>query len=209
MKKHLRCIRKHLFNKCNFIQTTILGVRLKNACIAVFPNVHVRIQPTSSITGDGFLKLGTKWDGLRYLPSEIKLEKKAKIIVNDGFRINTGFHISLNENATLILGSGFINNNLTLDCFDSISIGNNVAISKGVTIRDSDNHAINGNTTISSPIVIGNHVWIGLNVTILKGVHIGDGSVIAAGAVVTKDVPENSLAGGVPAKIIKSGITWK
>ncbi len=52
-------------------------------------------------------------------------------------------------------------------------------------------------------IVIGNDVWIGGNVTILPGVNIGDKAVIAAGAVVTKDVPDNTVAGGVPAKVIK------
>ena len=52
-------------------------------------------------------------------------------------------------------------------------------------------------------VVIGNDVWIGVNATVLRGVTIGDGAVIAAGAVVTKDVPPYAIVGGVPARIIK------
>ncbi len=55
-----------------------------------------------------------------------------------------------------------------------------------------------------APIHIGNKVWIGAGAVITKGVTIGDDSVIAAGAVVTHDVPENVIAGGVPAKVIKA-----
>jgi acetyltransferase-like isoleucine patch superfamily enzyme len=51
--------------------------------------------------------------------------------------------------------------------------------------------------------VIGKNVWIGANATVLPGVTIGDGAIIAAGAVVTKEVPANVIVGGVPAKIIK------
>lgn len=57
------------------------------------------------------------------------------------------------------------------------------------------------------PVIIGDDVWIGDRVTILPGVQIGRGSIIAAGAVVTHDVPEYSIVGGVPAKIIKSRLT--
>lgn len=56
------------------------------------------------------------------------------------------------------------------------------------------------------PVIIGDDVWIGDRVTILPGVKIGNGSIIAAGAVVTHDVPEYSIVGGVPARIIKSRI---
>ena len=56
---------------------------------------------------------------------------------------------------------------------------------------------------VATPVTIGNDVWIGGNVTTLPGVNIGDKAVIAAGAVVTKDVPDNTVAGGVPAKVIK------
>ena len=54
-----------------------------------------------------------------------------------------------------------------------------------------------------APIHIGKNVWIGANATVLAGVNIGDGAVVAAGAVVTKDVEPNTIVGGVPAKLLK------
>ncbi len=68
---------------------------------------------------------------------------------------------------------------------------------------------ISATKDVSIPIKIGNHVWIGSNVTVLKGVEIGDGSIIAAGSLVNKNIPPGVLAGGVPAKILKEGVTWK
>ena len=62
-------------------------------------------------------------------------------------------------------------------------------------------HGLGGNQY--KPVTIGNDVWIGANCTILPGVTIGNNVVVAAGAVVTKDVPDNCVVGGVPAKIIK------
>jgi maltose O-acetyltransferase len=56
----------------------------------------------------------------------------------------------------------------------------------------------------AEPITIGSHVWIGAGATVLPGVTIGDKAVIAAGAVVTKDVPESCLVGGVPAQVIRN-----
>ena len=57
---------------------------------------------------------------------------------------------------------------------------------------------------IAKPVEIGNDVWIGGNVTILPGITIGNNVVVAAGAVVTKDVPDNCVVGGVPARILKN-----
>lgn len=58
-------------------------------------------------------------------------------------------------------------------------------------------------TMIPAPIHIGKRMWIGANATVLPGVTIGDGAVVAAGAVVTKDVPENTVVGGVPARVMR------
>jgi acetyltransferase-like isoleucine patch superfamily enzyme len=190
-------------------KSALLAFKKQTRCITVFPDVSVFAAPSSTLSGAGKLELGCKWEGLRYFPSEFKLAENSRIVVDDHFYILTGFHLAINEGATLTLGSGYINNNAIIDCFASITIGHGVAISSGVTIRDSDNHSINGNPVVSAPIFIEDHVWIGLNATILKGVRIGSGSVVAAGAVVTSDVPANSLVGGVPAKVIKQDIVWE
>ena len=192
--------------RASVLKTIFLALRKKSTCITVFPHVHVYAAPSSSISGKGRLLLGTRWDHLAYLPSEFYLAEGSKIVINGRIFINTGLHICVNRGATLTIGSGGVNNHLTLDCFSSISIGNGVGMGKGVTIRDSDGHTINGNDAISAPIVIEDNAWIAFNATILKGVRIGCGSVVAAGAVVTRDVPPHTLVGGVPARVIKENI---
>ncbi len=138
------------------------------------------------------------------------LREDARLEIRDNFKIFSGGRIFVNKNASLKLGSGYINNKITLHCFQKIEIGEDVAIGENVTIRDSDSHIItsNPNAAMTLPITIGNHVWIGMNVIILKGVTIGDGAIIAAGSVVTRDVPNKSMAAGVPARIIKQNVGW-
>jgi len=140
----------------------------------------------------------------------LKMLDNSCINVANDFSIYPGHHIVIMENATLNLGSGYINRNARIHCFKEISIGNDVAISENVTIWDTDAHQIIGKEDqMTQPVTIGNHVWIGNNVTILKGVTIGDGAVIAAGSLVNKDVPAGCLAGGLPAKVIKEKVQWK
>lgn len=92
---------------------------------------------------------------------------------------------------------------------DSVEIGDNTLISWDCCIMDRDYHKFDGDIEIKRPVKIGSNVWIGCNCLIMKGITIGDGAVIAAGAVVTKDVPPATLVGGNPAKIIRENITWK
>jgi len=77
-----------------------------------------------------------------------------------------------------------------------------------VTITDTDWHHLDRSLDgieppPSAPVIIGSNVWLGMNVNVFKGVSIGDNSVIAANSLVTKDIPENALAIGAPAKVIK------
>ena len=189
------------------IKTILFSIRARTTTVLIHSKVHFTWSQSSKLKGNGRLMIGAKWSGLRFMPGQFCVKPGAFLTVNDMFSIYTGCHVTVNENAKLEFGSGYINSGVTIDCFESISIGSDVAISKGVTIRDSDNHRING-AEMTQPVVIGNHVWIGLNATILKGVRIGDGAVVAAGAVVTKDVEPNTLVGGVPAKLIKRDIHW-
>ena len=84
----------------------------------------------------------------------------------------------------------------------SVNIGNNVLIGANCQIGDRDGHS-NRYKSSSKPITIEDDVWLGMNVTVLKGVTIGEHSIIGANSVVTKDIPANCIAAGNPCKVIK------
>jgi acetyltransferase-like isoleucine patch superfamily enzyme len=178
--------------------------------VMILKNASVNAARTSKIVArNGVFIINNRWAPRDPFPFLLVLRKNAKIIVEGSFSIYSGARVYVNEGAALHLGSGYINNGLNLSCFGTITIGNDVAISENVCIRDSDNHdLLDGCHQKTQPIAIGNRVWIGMNVTILKGVSIGDGSVVAAGALVNRDVPANCMVGGVPAKVIKQNVQW-
>ena len=90
-----------------------------------------------------------------------------------------------------------------------VTIGSHVNLAQGITITALNHNFADPQKRIdqqgvsTTPVTIGNDIWIGANAVVLPGVTIGNHSVVAAGAVVTKDVPPHSLVAGVPAKIIK------
>lgn len=102
-----------------------------------------------------------------------------------------------------------INDGCFLLAKDKIEIGRNSTLAYGVSILTSANpHGPHNRLSqlypaMTAPVIIGDDVWIGANATILPGVTVGNYSVIAAGAVVNRDVPSGVLVGGVPARIIK------
>ena len=109
-----------------------------------------------------------------------------------------GMNLHIGENV-------FINSGCCFQDQGGIYIGNNTLIGHQVVFA-TINHDTNPNMRASmffKPIYIGKNVWIGAHATILPGVKVGDGAIIGAGAVVTKDVPANTIVGGVPAKEIK------
>lgn len=208
---------KKVINKLNFYLDNLIflsRVQLRpllktNGKLCAYKNAEVKLTKTSKINIEEKFCFNEKWVKNDPFPSILVMGENSNLIVNN-FRIYSGSKVFIDPGASLVLGSGYINMNLTLSCFEKIEIGNNVAISENFCIRDSDNHDIISSThKKTQPIKIGNNVWIGMNVTILKGVNIGDGCIIAAGSVVNKDIPARCLAGGVPAKILKQNVEWK
>lgn len=144
-------------------------------------------------------------------PSILIMGPKSKLIINGNVDVACGVSIILLDGACLDLGSNvYINCDSTILCAENIKIGDNTTISWNAEICDTDHHRIIREGSVkTSPIDIGKGVLVGRRSIIMKGVKIGDGSVIAAGAVVTRDVPETSLAAGVPAKVIRENIRWE
>lgn len=170
---------------------------------------RLMIDKSAKINCKGKLRIGTKENKNSKQETRFSMGKNSCLNINNDFSVGFGSDIRIFNNATLTIGSGYLNGFVQIVCDKSIQIGEGVAIARDVIIRDTDAHKIeDGKHQKSKEVVIGNHVWIGTRAIIMKGVHIGDGAIIAAGAIVTKDVPANSIVAGVPAKIIKSDVKW-
>ena len=139
-------------------------------------------------------------------PNEIA-ELFAKITakpVGEGLRVETPFYTDFGKNITV--GSGvFINSGCKFQDQGGITIDEGALIGHGVVLAtlDHDFAPEKRQQLHPAPIHIGKRVWIGANAVVTKGVTIGDNAVVAAGAVVTQDVPADTIVGGVPAKVIR------
>ena len=138
-----------------------------------------------------------EWNGLK-----IKIHNHGKLKI--GKRLKTrGQDNILIEGGNLQIGDYcFFNYNVSITCKEHIGIGSHVQIANNVVIIDHNHDYRNKNGFVSKPVSIGDNVWIGANAVILPGVSIGKFAVIAAGCVVTKDVPEYAIVAGVPGKIM-------
>ena len=154
-------------------------------CIFRFPGSAVEI-------GDNCLIRSNFWSNL------IGLYQRTIIIAKRGGNIRIGNNVGIS-------GS-------TLYAWESIEIGDNTLIGANCKIMDSDLHPLdaaernanNLDKVKTAPIVIGKNCFIGCNCLILKGVTVGDGAVIGAGSVVTKNIPAGAVAAGNPAVILRS-----
>ncbi len=148
---------------------------------------------------------------------------KNDIVIGDHAMIS-GSLISENHGKITLGTYAYLRENSTIGAVNSIIIGDYTSIADYVVILDNNNHPIHPldrkikssspkgsdyrkwRHSESAPIVIGNNVWVGSFARICKGVTIGDNSIVAANAVVTKDVPANAIVAGNPAKVVKTDI---
>lgn len=159
------------------------------------------------------------WKGARLIRYPARIRGKKAIQYGVGLTTGYNCRIEINgnlDNLKLKIGNKcVIGDYVHIVANNSVTIGNNVLMASRVFITDSNHGSYSGEIQstpeevpnsrpmIYAPVSIGNNVWLGENVSIMAGVHIGDGCIIGANSVVTKDIEKNTIVAGVPAKPIK------
>jgi len=153
----------------------------------------------------------------------LRSTKRRAVVIGDHVSCYAGCSFSVGENGQCTIGDFTLLNGALIMAEDKIDIGSHCLVSWNVGIADSDFHPLEPAQRLidaqalapffkdrpqrpklrTAPVIISDNVWIGMNATILKGVTIGENSVVAAGSVVTKSVPANVVVAGNPAIIVK------
>lgn len=126
--------------------------------------------------------------------------------VGDDFKVWSG------HRQTLISGWGrirvgdrvFVNTGTVIIAVEEIVIGDDVAFASECLVLDSNSHGVEGREHVQAPVRIGDGTWLGVRAMVLPGVTIGKRVVVAAGAVVTRDVPDDVLVAGNPARVVRA-----
>ncbi len=148
--------------------------------------------------------------GLFYIGSN------SQLVIAPEARIRFGRSVEFMRDSTLHFGGEvnigskvYFNRGCHIVSLESLTIGANSIFGERVSIHD-ENHVIEGDQPVperglvTAPVKIGSGVWVGAKATILQGVTIGDNAVIGAHALVTRDIPANSVALGVPARVVRT-----
>ena len=153
------------------------------------------------------------------LPKDVRIfiyGNNHHLIVEENVTFKKGLIWFEDHNCEISIGTGTTIEEAALSVAENgtkITIGKDCMFSKGVHITTTDSHSIisietGQRTNPAKNIEIRDHVWLGYNVNVNKGVTIEENSVVAGHSVVTKSIPSNSIAAGLPAKVVKTGITW-
>lgn len=185
------------------METQDIFERLKNG-EAIQPNdpdIH-KLREVSHATRELLIRMNNAYD-----PVEIRnlLGRITGLEIDESTTVFTPLYINYGKN-TRIGRNVFINFDCTILDLGGITIEDDVLIAPKVNLL-SEGHPIspeNRQSLVPGHIHIKRNAWIGANATILPGVTVGENAVVAAGAVVSKDVPDNSVVGGIPAEIIKT-----
>ena len=207
--RRLTSLRKNL---CNCLRLNGWR-RVLQGCPLVMPagRVLFAMDAGSKLTVNKDTIMGASFVPGSNIESRIRFWPGAELELNGG-SLGVGAYILLFKNSRLKIGSSCcINIGFSVTCGESILIGDNVFIGQNVSIRDTHgDHYINTpGYQATKPVKIGDHVWIASGATIMPGVTIGPGSIVAARALVTKDVPPCTLVAGIPAKVIRENVQFR
>jgi acetyltransferase-like isoleucine patch superfamily enzyme len=182
------------------------------------PGSRIDRHPTARIRLGGRLWFGHQSgqigesDMMATGPTWLRLLERAAFETAGWVMLGPGVRVLVLGDAQLSVGDRtYISPNSLVVAKSKITIGRRTAISWNVQIMDYDFHnaVVSGvERPKSKPVTIGDHVWIGSRATIGKGVTIGDDAIVAAGSIVTKDVPAATLVGGNPAREIAAEVNW-
>ncbi len=139
----------------------------------------------------------------------MRLSDSGAVRIGPGVLLAHDVSLHLRDRGAVIeIGAGtFVNHRTELVAHERVRIGRDCLLAWDVLVLDSDSHAVDG-AAVTAPVTVGDRVWIGCRATVLKGVTIGDGAVVAAGAVVVHDVPARALVAGNPARVVREDVTW-
>lgn len=194
------------------------------APLAGGPRAFVRFAREHGMLRAGYLPLLARWlwlklrwrgrlvtDGPCFVRGGVRIEigREARIVLGRWSWVGDGCKLRAHEGVIEIGAKSVLGNECTLSCYQRIQIGRECIIADHTMMIDFD-HII---TDVERPmreqgilkrdVRVGHNVWIGHGASILRGASVGDNTVIGTGAVVTRDVPANAVAGGVPARVLR------
>lgn len=177
-------LQKYFYYAINVLKLFLKKVSFGKKCIFL-GTILIKRSPRS------FIKIGDYCD--------FRSNQSANLIgINRKCSLST-----MNSSASIIIGNNCGFSGTVIAAFSKIELGNNIKCGANSLITDSNWHLDDPRAGQPKPIIIHDNVWLGVNVVVLKGVSIGENSVIGANSVVVRSIPLNTVASGNPCKVIK------